>query len=123
MNQENLSSFIAGYVAALLWSSVVEHDGETVNADQFELSTQGADTCAADCLAFCNANGAFLARALGVYGAEQAGHDFALTRNGHGAGYWDRDELPQDVRDHLTEAARAAGEANVWLNDAGELEL
>lgn len=123
MNQENLSAFIAGYVEALLWSSVVEQDGETVNADNFPLSTAGADRCAADCLAFCNANGAFVARAVGLYGASQAGHDFALTRNGHGAGYWDSEELPEDLRQHLTSAAQAAGEANLWLNDDEEIEL
>lgn len=123
MNQETLSAFIAGYVEALLWSSVVEQDGETVNADQFTLSTAGADRCAADCLLFCNVNGAFVARAVSLYGAAQAGHDFALTRNGHGAGYWDRDDLPEDLRQCLTAAAQAAGEANVWLNDEGEVEL
>lgn len=122
INQSILSEFIAGYVEALLWSSVVELDGETVNADQFILSTAGADKCRADCLAFCNANGPFISRAAGIYGASQVGHDFALTRNGHGAGYWDREELPQDLRDILTSAAQLAGTVDLWLNDAGEVE-
>ena len=52
---------------------------------------------------------------------EQAGHDFWLTRNGHGAGFWDRG-LPNG--DALTTIAAAFGECNVWF-DAGEgtLEL
>jgi hypothetical protein len=40
--------------------------------------------------------------------ASQAGHDLALTRNGHGTGFWDHDAgKPGDV---LTEGAVALGE-------------
>lgn len=49
------------------------------------------------------------------YTPERAGHDFWLTRNGHGAGFWDRG-LGQ-VGDDLSELAQAYGEANVWFAD------
>lgn len=45
----------------------------------------------------------------------QCGHDFALTRNGHGAGFWDRGY--GDVGDRLTDAARAYGEHSVLTDD------
>ena len=45
---------------------------------------------------------------------EQAGHDFWLTRNGHGAGFWDRPELyGEDVAAELTRACEFAGEHDV----------
>lgn len=48
----------------------------------------------ADCQEFQKINAELLGKAygaaLGRYDATQAGHDFWLTRNGHGAGFWDR---------------------------------
>ena len=46
----------------------------------------------------------------------QAGHDFWLTRNGHGAGFWDRD-LPGDLGDYLTNACRSFGSLDLYAGD------
>lgn len=40
------------------------------------------------------------------------GHDLWLTRRHHGAGFWDRNELPSALGDALTDAAHAMGEPN-----------
>jgi len=63
---------------------------------------------------------------------EQAGHDFWLTRNGHGAGFWSRDsselnnsdlfqqggdEAIEQVGKLLTKAAKSYGEYNLYLGD------
>ena len=45
----------------------------------------------------------------------QAGHDFWLTRNRHGAGFWDRGLGP--LGDTLTDAAHAYGEVNLYVGD------
>lgn len=42
------------------------------------------------------------------------GHDFALTRNGHGAGFWDRGF--GDIGDTLTDACRPYGEHNLYVD-------
>jgi hypothetical protein len=61
-----------------------------------ELAPQTLAHIVADCAAFQDANAALLAQAYemiadGVaYTPARAGHDFWLTRNGHGAGFWDR---------------------------------
>ena len=47
----------------------------------------------------------------------QAGHDFWLTRNGHGAGFWDRGLGL--LGDKLTEAAQAFGETSLYIGDDG----
>ena len=42
---------------------------------------------------------------------EQIGHDFWLTRNGHGSGFWDRPEVyGDDNAEKLSDIARAFGE-------------
>lgn len=120
--------FLRGYAAALFWSSTDEVEGETVNLDQYETSTAADDHCRAACLAFFEANRADIDEAAQAYdlssgdgadtGYDLAGHDFALTRNGHGAGFWDGD-LPEELGNRLTTAAVSVGECWPYLGDDG----
>lgn len=50
---------------------------------------------------------------------EQIGHDFILTRNRHGAGFWDRGLGERG--DRLTDAAHAYGEIDAYLADDGTI--
>lgn len=69
----------------------------------------------ADCLRFQQANGALLESAF-EYDGEIAGHSFWYSRNGHGTGFFDRDdEYPDGVADKLQDAAEAFGEHNLDL--------
>lgn len=52
---------------------------------------------------------------------EQAGHDFWLTRNRHGAGFWDRGL--GEVGRKLTDLAHAYGESNVYVGDDNALHF
>ena len=45
---------------------------------------------------------------------EQFAHDFWLTRNGHGAGFWDRGL--GEIGDILTKASKTFGECDLWHN-------
>lgn len=51
---------------------------------------------------------------------EQLGHDLWLTRNGHGAGFWDRgyDEV---ISEKLTSAAMKMGGFDLYVGDDGKL--
>jgi len=49
----------------------------------------------------------------------QLGHDFWLTRNGHGAGFWDRGL--GDRGDSLTAICEALGEVWTYVGDDGYL--
>lgn len=51
---------------------------------------------------------------------EQAGHDLWLTRNGHGAGFWDRG-LPAAIDEELSNAARAMGSVDLYVGDDGKV--
>jgi len=48
-------------------------------------------------------------------GYSQAGHDLWLTRNGHGAGFWDRDL--GEAGDKLTELSKEMGELTLLQGD------
>jgi hypothetical protein len=51
---------------------------------------------------------------------EHAAHDFWLTRNRHGSGFWDGD-WPAAVGERLTVAAHKAGERNLYVGDDGRI--
>lgn len=52
---------------------------------------------------------------------EQAGHDFILTRNHHGAGFWDRGY--GDAGDELTRLAHTMGECYAYVGDDGKVHV
>lgn len=52
----------------------------------------------------------------------QAGHDFWLTRNRHGAGFWDGD-WPEPYARTLTDAAHTFGECTLYVGDDGKLYI
>ena len=47
---------------------------------------------------------------------DQLAHDWILTRNGHGAGFWDGDWI-EPIASHLTNLAKQSGEISVFLCD------
>ena len=53
------------------------------------------------------------------YDASSAGHDFWLTRNHHGAGFWDRGL--GEVGRKLTEAAHVYGDYDLYVGDDGKV--
>ena len=60
-----------------------------------------------DCRTFQEAAGDVILEDL-----ERAGRDFWLTRNGHGAGFWDGD-WPEEDEDRLTDLAKGYGESHL----------
>ena len=50
-----------------------------------------------------------------------AAHDFILTRNGHGAGFWDGD-CNEPIATKLTDLCKKFGEIEVYLSDNNLLE-
>lgn len=102
ITEEQKQEFIAGYLEAALWSSSDtrpgEDGGETyINLDEYDWADEAAEKLRADCHDFMQRYGRLLeryVRARIVSSAEYtawecAGHDFWLTRNGHGTGFWD----------------------------------
>ena len=61
-----------------------------------------------DCLAFYSHNECYLSHD----NIEQAGHDFWLTRNGHGTGFWDSPEIyGEHNAKRFTKVSESFGEA------------
>jgi len=52
----------------------------------------------------------------------QLGHDFLLTRNGHGAGFWDGD-WPDPLGNHLTTLSKRFCEIYFYKGDDGKIYI
>jgi hypothetical protein len=50
-----------------------------------------------------------------------AAHDFILTRNGHGTGFWDSHRWQAPWGQRLTALAQWFGELHCYVSDAGEI--
>ena len=121
-----LDSFTRQYIETAFWSTndeSTEQGGEPLEAN-YSASDLAPETLAAmiaDCAKFQEQNAAIMDMD-GCQDAETCGHDFWLTRNGHGAGFWDGDYL-EAVGDALTAAAKGFGECNLYVGDDGQIYL
>jgi hypothetical protein len=98
---------------------------DSVIATNHELSEETRLDLMADCRSWWHRFGCFVtiekcvsyvALPDGSTIEEQAGHDFWLTRNGHGAGFWDGD-WPEPYAEMFTEGAKSYGEFQPYLGD------
>lgn len=112
----NLPVFINAYIECALWSSTDANEQPFDQSDA-ELATVAREKMASDCKNFAEANADLLA-ASGL-SDEQAGHDFWLTRNGHGAGFWDRGL--GEIGRKLSDAAKVYGSCDLYTGDDGRI--
>lgn len=116
--------FKQGYIDALLWSETdygTEDDPSDENFDGCE------DELDCDALAAIDSTcGDFwqwvVFHRVAEQDHERAGHDFCLTRNGHGAGFWDGD-WQDDLGDKLTNCAKAYGTMSLYRYGEDEITV
>lgn len=112
----NLDTFVQNYLHTAQW---VFDDTEA------EFSADAIETAKKDCTSFID-------KVLNYFGEEKgmelimtggqdfdylAAHDFYLTRNGHGAGFWDKPEYYGSKEANiLTSIAEKQGYSNVYYS-------
>jgi len=112
---DKLPVFLDSYIRCALGCSTDEDDGEPLDAN-YTAEDISAETMAEfreDCLSFLQQAGAMVDNDI-----SGAGHDFWLTRNGHGAGFWDGD---WEHGDELTAIAQKFNEINLYIGDDGKI--
>lgn len=110
--------FTAAYITAALWAGT--DDSDTPLDANYSAAHIHPDTIAAmvaDCARFREDPRTATAVAENLSGA---GHDFLLTRNGHGAGFWDGD-WPEEVGTYLTDRCRTFGQIDFYVGDDGRI--
>jgi len=112
----NVADFVSSYLATAAWITVDAGEND-------EFTKEAKQIAKKDCLTF-------IAIVIKEFGAEKAhplltvqgddltsltAHDFFLTRNGHGTGFWDKPEMygGQENADRLTAICEEMGIAEV----------
>ena len=114
-----LSDFAVGYFQAAEWSLDTDSPASEGGVDRSKLRgwSRAAIACGtADCAMFCESYSAELTAYVAESGRdmESAGVDYFLSRNGHGAGFFDRGNGP--VFRDLQQAARLDGTADTFVS-------
>jgi len=120
----NIDKFLQGYVMCALWSSTLGDDcGTPMDRDYGlqDLHESAFEVMVQDCADFCEGNASLLSLYSLALSWDHAGHDFWLTRNGHGAGFWDRGL--GELGDKLSDVARQCGESNLYIGDDQEIYI
>ena len=127
--QLELDEFTAAYIEAALWSTNDESDpsgGDPLdnNYTEEDIDLDSRWQMIQDCRKFQAENAADIATWESPENAsctttpnEQAGHDFWLTRNGHGVGFWESEWGEPGQR--LDKACEKFGECNLYVGDDG----
>lgn len=126
-----LDKFTMAYIEAALWSSNDESDeqgGEPLdkNYGVEDIAPETMEKIVADCTKFQADNAEYLTdeNCLTRLDAdEQGGHDFWLTRNGHGCGFWETSDWKKDAGIHLTSASKKFGECHLYVGDDEKIYL
>jgi len=125
--------FTKAYMECLLWSTTDgsnDQGGEPLdsNYDFTDFSQEALETIEADCRKFQHEHYGAISNEvncthIGDYPVlEYAGHDFWLTRNGHGAGFWDGDW--PEVGEYLTQVCSLEyPEQNPYVGVNGKIYL
>ena len=123
-SRSDFNDFFNGYVECALWSSndnADESGGEPLDANysKDDIEKKSLARMKKDCVAFMRENRALLKKFLDE-GRDwgQAGHDFWLTRNGHGAGFWARGS---SVGDALSKKCKPYGSCDLYVGDDGKV--
>lgn len=111
------SAFLDAYINAAFWTS---YDDNEMPFDEVylvgDISGDAMDQMIEDCAAF-------IAKAdIPDNLLPQAGHDFWLTRNWHGSGFWDRPEIyGEEKARELTALANTFEVVDLYVGDDGRI--
>ena len=122
--RQTIRDAVAGFIATALWAGV-EYDEEGNSGASLEATYSQCDIDdeviqqieeeVYDFLILCWEED----KDLSGIEPGQFGHDFYLTRNRHGAGFWDRGL--GELGDWLTEMSHPYGEFDLYVGDDGKL--
>ena len=119
-----MDNFVTQYLEAALWSSLDESDesgGEPMDQNYSieDIEPESIARAVADCDRFREVAGDMLDE---HDDPTMAAHDFWLTRNGHGAGFWDGDwPTNGDALTALVGWRTEFPEVNLYVGDDGRI--
>lgn len=111
-------TFFKSYIETALWASSDinndENDDSSLENQNYlidDFNSESLSKLKKDCESFFQSNFEMIKDVL-----ERAGHDFFLTQNRHGAGFWDGD-WSKEIGDKLTKESHDYGEVDFWVSE------
>ena len=110
------------YLITALWAETDNSNNDAggdpldKNYDVSDVAPESFEQAKQDCEAFVQKAGSL----LDGLDMESVGHDFWLTRNGHGAGFWDGD-YEKKIGIKLTELSKQFGECHAYVGDDNKI--
>jgi hypothetical protein len=123
---DKLDKFTRQYIETALWSTTDnsnEQGGEPLDANYSinDIYEETLQLMIKDCQDFQEKYADLINQAyMNDQFSDDVGHDFWLTRNYHGAGFWDGD-YPKDLGEALTKISHEFGEVDLYLGDDGKI--
>lgn len=120
ITDEEIMAAIAGYLEGAMFTAT-DDEGNPIDSTGPSWSPEAQVQARREVTAFMVQNVDDVRAFMASTGHDwtQAGIDLSFTRNGHGAGFWSRDNVgPEGER--LSDAARLRGERHVYVNESGE---
>lgn len=113
---------LRSYLETALWSSIDYREGQDEKPldDNYDSDVDFSDEAMASALTEINT---FLKQAkpfIAGHELRQVAHDFWLTRNRHGAGFWDGD---YEHGEALTKIAHSFGEISCYVGDDNKIHF
>jgi hypothetical protein len=115
MTKEQLNLGFEQVLATMLWSSYDDDEPLDENYSILDIDDESKFVLWEKYKGFINDNLELILESSLSY--EDIGHNFWLTCNGHGSGFWDR-ELGE-IGDKLTEACKIIGSSDPYVGDDG----
>lgn len=122
------TTFVQAFIVTLLWSSGEEYDDK----DASDLSPEALRAVEVDCQDFLKrVEDRFMdcdwdhvpGRRSERCEWSQLAHDYCLTRNDAGAGFWDGDWDATGIAEFLNEQAKWSGRMTPYTGDDGQIEV
>lgn len=127
MNTIDIDDFTRAYLACGLTLAEDGEDEALAQVSTYDLPDETLKAAKWDCDEFrakarAAGKGDYVEGDVTGYSEDQAAYDLWLTRNHHGAGFWDRG-LEGNAGDVLTEIAHSMGEVDFYMGDDGKAHL
>ena len=116
IEEHAIKDIVDSYLSAALWTSEEQEDFDGLNDDDFSEETE--KKAFEDVEWFVKVAGKY----LNNISDDMIGHDLWLTRNGHGAGFWDRG-YDEETYKHLVDICDFMGYADIYVSDDGKIEI
>jgi hypothetical protein len=116
IGDDRIEQFVMQYERTALWSSNGEDEEPLDSKEDIEIADETRALFRKDCEAFLQEADVI---APGESDSDLA-HDFWLTRNGHGAGFWDGD-YEEEIGEKLTALAKKFRKVDLYVGDDGKV--